>query len=42
VAARPARPAGHRFAVGIRQVVVNGTLAFDNGRFTGQRRGEIV
>jgi len=26
----------------MRQVVVNGTLAFDNGRFTGQRRGEIV
>jgi len=26
----------------MRQVVVNGTLTFDNGRFTGQRCGEIV
>jgi len=32
----------HRFATGMRQVVVNGVLAFVNGRFTGQRRGEIV
>ncbi len=32
----------HCFAVGMRQVVVNGTLTFDNGRFTGRRNGVIV
>lgn len=32
----------HRFATGMHQVVVNGVLTFDNGRFTGQRNGEII
>jgi len=29
----------HQFAVGMRQVIVNGAVSFDNGRFTGERRG---
>ena len=32
----------HRFASGMCQVVVNGTLTFDNGRFTGRRNGAII
>lgn len=34
--------APHRFATGMHQVVVNGTLTFDAGRFTGQRNGMII
>jgi N-acyl-D-amino-acid deacylase len=32
----------HRFASGMRQVVVNGAITFDNGRFTGRRNGVIA
>jgi N-acyl-D-amino-acid deacylase len=34
--------APHRFASGMRQVVVNGAVTFDNGRFTGRRNGVII
>ena len=34
--------APHRFSEGVRQVIVNGALAFDNGRFTGERRGRFL
>lgn len=32
----------HRLASGMCQVVVNGTLTFDNGHFTGRRNGAII
>jgi len=32
----------HRFAAGVRQTVVNGAVSFDNGRFTGERRGRFL
>ncbi|HPC48731.1 MAG TPA: D-aminoacylase [Kiritimatiellia bacterium] len=32
----------HQFAAGVRQVIVNGAVAFDNGRFTGERRGRFL
>ena len=35
-----ARP--HQFAVGVRQTVVNGAVSFDNGTFTGLRRGRFL
>jgi N-acyl-D-amino-acid deacylase len=35
-----ARP--HLFAAGLRQTIVNGAVSFDNGAFTGQRRGRFL
>jgi N-acyl-D-aspartate/D-glutamate deacylase len=32
----------HQFASGMRQVLVNGAVSFDNGRFTGERRGRFL
>ena len=32
----------HQFATGMRQVIVNGAVSFDNGRFTGERRGQFL
>jgi N-acyl-D-amino-acid deacylase len=32
----------HQFATGVRQVVVNGRLSYDRGRFTGNRGGRLV
>ena len=32
----------HQFASGVRQVIVNGAVAFDGGRFTGERRGRFL
>ncbi len=34
--------APHSFCRGVRQVIVNGALAFDNGLFTGNRRGRFL
>lgn len=34
--------APHQFSAGIRQVVVNGALSLDQGRFTGHRRGRFL
>ncbi len=34
--------APHRLATGMRQVVVNGTVTYDNGLFTGRRNGIIL
>lgn len=34
--------APHQFAEGVHQVLVNGTVAFDAGRFTGERRGRFL
>lgn len=34
--------APHQFSEGVRQVVVNGAVSFDNGRFTGERRGRFL
>ncbi|HNX33054.1 MAG TPA: D-aminoacylase [Kiritimatiellia bacterium] len=32
----------HRFAAGVRQTVVNGAVSYDQGRFTGERRGRFL
>ena len=32
----------HQFAAGVRQVVVNGAVSYDGGRFTGERRGRFL
>ena len=32
----------HQFAAGVRQTIVNGAVSFDNGTFTGQRRGRFL
>ena len=32
----------HRFAAGVRQTIVNGAVSFENGRFTGERRGRFL
>ena len=32
----------HQFASGVRQVIVNGAVSFDSGRFTGERRGRFL
>jgi len=32
----------HQFASGVHQVVVNGAVSFDSGRFTGERRGRFL
>jgi len=32
----------HQYAIGVRQVVVNGCLSYDNGRFTGKRGGGFL
>ena len=32
----------HQFATGMRQVIVNGAVSFDSGRFTGERRGQFL
>ena len=32
----------HQFATGVRQVIVNGAVSFDGGRFTGERRGRFL
>jgi len=32
----------HQFASGVRQVVVNGAVSFDSGRFTGEHRGRFL
>jgi N-acyl-D-amino-acid deacylase len=32
----------HQYATGVRQVVVNGRLSYDRGRFTGDRAGGLV
>ena len=34
--------APHSFCKGVRQVVVNGALSFDNGKFTGERKGRFL
>ena len=34
--------APHRFSEGVRQGVVNGAVSFENGRFTGERRGRFL
>jgi N-acyl-D-amino-acid deacylase len=32
----------HRFAEGLRHVVVNGAVSYSDGRFTGVRRGRFL
>ncbi|MEI7901637.1 MAG: amidohydrolase family protein, partial [bacterium] len=32
----------HQFATGVRQTIVNGAVSFDNGIFTGLRRGRFL
>jgi len=32
----------HRFASGMRHVIVNGALSYSEGHFTGQRRGRFL
>jgi N-acyl-D-amino-acid deacylase len=32
----------HRFASGMRHVIVNGALSYSEGRFTGTRRGRFL
>lgn len=32
----------HQFATGLRQVIVNGAVSYDSGRFTGERRGRFL
>jgi len=34
--------APHNFCKGVRQVLVNGTLSFDNNKFTGERNGRFL
>ena len=34
--------APHSFCKGVRQVIVNGALSFDNGKFTGERNGRFL
>ena len=42
VADRATFEAPHQYPVGIPYVIVNGTLAVDNGRFTGARAGRVL